>query len=272
MNEEKLIVVKIGGSAGIDTDSIFDDIYSLIRDGYRIVIVHGGSERANQLGVEHGHPPQFLTSPSGHLSRYTDPQARDLFVEATTGLNADICAALGRRGSVAIGLTGESHCVINGERKQAIRAVENGRVHIIRDDYSGRIRSVNTPLLRQMINHGWVPVVPPTACSDSDGLLNIDGDRAAAAVAAALGADQMILLSNVPGLMSRYPHEDSLVHNVPRSGLEDAMGWAQGRMKRKVLSVREALDGGVNRVGLADGRYQQPLRSALSGGGTWFER
>ena len=89
-------------------------------------------------------------------------------------------------------------------------------------------------------------------------------------IAGALGADQLILLSNVPGLLSRFPEENSLVNHVQREGLDQALQWAHGRMKRKVLSVQEALEGGVMKAVVADGRLSQPLHRALTGGGTSF--
>jgi len=268
--EKVLLVVKLSGSGDVDLELIYQDISELIRQGYSLIVVHGGSDRANQLCEQMGHPPRFLHSPSGHISRYTDKRTRDLYVQATTELNTDIAAGLQQQGVMTIGLAGRNLSVLLGERKAAIRAVYNGRVRVVRDDYSGRITAVDTDRLQRVFGSGMVPVIPPVAFSNTDGLLNVDGDRAAAAIAGALGADQLILLSNVPGLMRRFPEENSLVDRVPREGLDQALQWAQGRMKRKVLSVQEALDGGVMKAVVADGRLSHPLHRALAGGGTSF--
>jgi acetylglutamate/LysW-gamma-L-alpha-aminoadipate kinase len=270
MIEHELFVVKISGSGDVDLDIIYQDVAELIRQGHSLVVVHGGSARANYLCEQFGYPPRFLESPSGHTSRYTNKRTRDLYVQATTELNVEITSGLRQLGLQAIGLAGRALSVLLGERKPAIRAVVNGRVRIIRDDYSGRITAVDSDRLHHMLISGLVPVIPPVAYSHSDGLLNVDGDRAAAAIAGALGADQLILLSNVPGLLRRFPEENSLVDSVPREELDQALDWAQGRMKRKVLSVREALDGGVMKAVVADGRISQPLHRALAGGGTSF--
>jgi acetylglutamate/LysW-gamma-L-alpha-aminoadipate kinase len=112
-------------------------------------------------------------------------------------------------------------------------------------------------------------VVPPLAASEN-GLLNIDGDRAAAELAAALQAGTYIILSNVRGLYRNYPDESSLVNDVSQAQLDQAMQWAQGRMKRKVLGAQEALEGGVQRVIISDGRTPQPVSGALNGAGTTF--
>ena len=96
----------------------------------------------------------------------------------------------------------------------------------------------------------------------------MDGDRAAARTAAALGAETLLLLSNVPGLLRNFPDEGSLIAEVPAAELEAAMEFAQGRMRIKLLGAKEALDGGVSRVVLGDARHGEPIRQALDGVGT----
>ncbi|MFZ4816945.1 MAG: [LysW]-aminoadipate kinase, partial [Phototrophicaceae bacterium] len=115
--------------------------------------------------------------------------------------------------------------------------------------------------------------IPPQALDAVDGMLNIDGDRAAAALAAEVGAAELIILSNVRGLYRNFPDESSFVAEV-RGGqmLDSALEWAQGRMKRKVLGAQEALNGGVTRVTIADGRIPQPVQAALNGAGTVFTK
>jgi acetylglutamate/LysW-gamma-L-alpha-aminoadipate kinase len=264
------IVIKIGGSAGIDLNAVYDDIAEFVSRGSAVIVIHGGSDRANRLACALGRPPVFITSPDGHISRYTDREMRDIFVRATDELNAEIAASLVSRRVTAHGLIGED-CVLRGERKHAIRAIEHGRVRAIHDDYTGRIRGIDVDRLNALVKDRVVPVLPPVARSEADGLLNVDGDRGAAAVAASLGAEQLIIVSNVSGLLQQFPVEDSLVAHVSHVDIERAIEWAQGRMKRKVLSAKEALDNGVRRVGLADGRVSHPLQRALAGGGTWFD-
>jgi acetylglutamate/LysW-gamma-L-alpha-aminoadipate kinase len=264
------IVIKIGGSAGIDLNAVCDDIAEFTHAGASVVVVHGGSDRANRLAADLGRLPVFLTSPTGHVSRYTDRGMRDIFVRATDELNAETVRRLDERRVRARGLIG-AECVLWGERKQAIRSVENGRLRVIHDDYSGRILGVDAETLQKLLSDRIVPVLPPIVRSEADGLLNVDGDRAAAATAAALGAEQLIIISNVSGLMQQYPIENTLVAHVSQPEIERAIEWAQGRMKRKIMSAKEALEGGVRRVGLADGRVAHPVRQALAGGGTWFE-
>jgi acetylglutamate/LysW-gamma-L-alpha-aminoadipate kinase len=273
LNEHSdILVIKLGGTAGVDHTAACEDIAALVNDGWRVVVVHGGSERANRLGIELGHPPRFLTSPSGHTSRYTDPRTREIYVMATSALNADLVCALQARGVNALGLSGLDGRLLAGRRKAAIRAVDEntGRTRVVRDDYSGSIEVVNGPLLEALLDAGVVPVIAPVAISRENEPLNVDGDRAAAAIASVIGASQLIILSNVAGLMRAYPDEASLVSLVTRDRIEDALVWAQGRMKRKVIGIDEALTGGVGQVRLADGRVPRPVSLALAGQGTLF--
>ena len=106
--------------------------------------------------------------------------------------------------------------------------------------------------------------------SSADGLLNVDGDRACAMVAGELRSQTLIILSNVRGLYRHFPDESSFVAQVRGEQLDEAMEWARGRMKRKVLAAREALEAGVPRVIIADGRSAHPVTRALDGAGTRF--
>jgi acetylglutamate/LysW-gamma-L-alpha-aminoadipate kinase len=96
----------------------------------------------------------------------------------------------------------------------------------------------------------------------------VDADRAAAMVAGAVKASELIILTNVPGLMSKFPDESTVIPHIPVSGLEAALALAEGRMKKKVLGASEALNLGVPKVIFADGRVDHPLQNALSGAGT----
>ena len=96
----------------------------------------------------------------------------------------------------------------------------------------------------------------------------MDGDRAAAMIAAALKAEQLIILSNVPGLLRDFPDESTLIRHIDPARAGEFMEHAQGRMRIKVLGAMEALEMGVGKVVFADGRIPSPVRNALAGGGT----
>lgn len=266
---EAPIVVKVGGSEGIDLERFADDVAELAREGRPLVVVHGGSAETNRVAEALGHPPRFVTSPSGFTSRHTDRRTLEIFEMVYCGsVNKGLVERLQKRGVDAVGLSGIDGRLWEGPRKDAIRAVEKGRVVVLRDSLTGTVERVNVKLLRLLLDAGHVPVLTPPAISTDGVAMNVDGDRAAAMTAAALGADTLLLLSNVPGLLRRFPDEASLVPSLERAGVDRAIEWAQGRMRIKLLGAKEALEGGVRRVVLGDARVERPIRRALEGAGT----
>ena len=134
----------------------------------------------------------------------------ELYVMAAAGgVNKALVAELQRMGCNALGLSGVDGRLLLARRKDAVRAIEGGRQRIIRDDYTGQIEAANGALLHILLGSGYTPVVAPLALGLGGERLNVDGDRAAAMIAGALGADALVILSNVPGLLAEYPDESS---------------------------------------------------------------
>lgn len=264
-----LIVVKAGGTEGVDFKAICADCADMIKRGERLLVVHGGSAEASALGEAVGYPPRFITSPSGHSSRYTDRRTLEIFAMAVNGkINTLLVEELQRLEINAIGLSGIDGRILEAQRKTAIQSVEGGKRKVIRDDFSGKIEAVNRSLLLSLMAAGYTPVIAPLAISTEGEALNVDADRAAAMIAAALDAAVLVLLTSVPGLLANFPDEDSLIRSLPKSRLGEAQEYAQGRMKKKVLGAEEALTGGVAEVIIADGRVKNPVQNALQGNGT----
>ena len=270
-SSQNMLVVKLGGTEGVDFSAICQDVAALAAAGQPLVLVHGGSAEANALGEATGHPAQFIISPSGHSSRYTDPETLEVFIMAVNGkVNTLLVSQLQGMGVNALGLCGLDGRLMTAKRKEAIQGVQSGKRRIIRDDQSGKIEQVDAGLLRLLLQAGYVPVVAPLALGEKGEALNTDADRAAAMVAAALQAETLLLLTAVPGLLRSFPDENTLIPRLKAAQLEEAMGAAQGRMKKKVLGAQEALQGGVKQVVIADGRGSQPISRALAGSGTWI--
>lgn len=263
------IVVKLGGTEGVDFSAICRDAASLLSQGRRLVLVHGGSAEANALGEATGCPPRFVTSPTGYTSRYTDRSTLEVFAMAVNGkVNTFLVEQLQMLGVNALGLSGLDGRLMTAQRKAAIRIIENGKQKMLRDDYTGKITQVNQPLLQTLLESGFTPVIAPLAASEAGEALNVDADRAAAMIAGALKAETLLLLTAVPGLMRSFPDESSLIKSLTMGQLEEALAYAQGRMKKKVLGAQEALQGGTGQVIIADGRVGEPISNALSGQGT----
>ncbi len=268
-NGNGLMVIKLGGTEGVDFQAICRDVVALLGQGYRLVLVHGGSAEATALGEALGYPPRFITSPSGHTSRYTDRRTLEIFAMAVNGkINSFLVEQLQALGVNAVGLSGLDGRLLLAERKESIVSVENGRRRILRDDFSGKIEEVNTALLHSLLQSGYTPVVAPLALSRKGEALNVDADRAAAMIAAALQAPTLILLTAAPGLLRNFPDLNTLIPELKLTQIDQAIEAAQGRMKKKVLGAQEALQGGVQRVLIADGRVESPIRRALEGQGT----
>lgn len=264
-----MIVIKIGGSSGINLDAVCADVAALVKEGKQIVVMHGAGKETDALGERLGYPAKHVTSPQGFTSRYTDRTTLEIFAMASRGkINTFLVERLQKLGVNAVGLSGVDGRLLEGTRKDAIRIVENGRQRILRDDYTGRVEKVNADLLRILLERGYVPVVAPLAISYQSDAINIDGDRAAAMIAGALGAEQLVIVTNVPGLLRNYPDEASLIAHIDKNRIEQSIDFAEGRMKKKVLGASEALGLGVKQVIFADGRGEQAIHRALEGNGT----
>lgn len=267
-----MLVVKLGGGTGMDIPACVADIASLWREGRRMVILHGGADETSELGERLGHPPRFVESASGMRSRYTDRPTLEMLAMACAGRrNVTLVEALQQAGVNAVGLAGVDGAVLRGPRKEAITVVEDGRRRVIRDDLSGKVTEVNTHLLHLLLAGGYLPVLCPPALSTEGQAINIDGDRAAAAVAGALGAETLILLTDVPGLLRDPANPATLIGALSANEVDEAMSLATGGMRKKLLGAREAITLGVRRVALGLGRGANPLRQALAGGGTRIE-
>ena len=264
-----MIVIKLGGSQGMALNNACADIAALVQQGTAAVIVHGGSAETNQVSEQLGHPPRFVTNTQGFTSRYTDRQTLEIFAMVTNGkINTMLVETLQKAGVNAFGLSGLDGRLMTARRKEAIRIVENGKQRMLRDDYTGKIETVNSAILHDLLKMGFTPVISPLAISPEGDALNVDADRAAAQVAGAIQAEQLVILTNVPGLLRQFPDESTLISHLPKTGLEQALNFAEGRMKKKVLGASEALDLGVAKVVFADGRREHPLADALTGMGT----
>ena len=264
-----MLVVKIGGGAGIQIGPTVEDAAERIRAGGKIVLVHGASGETNLLAERLGKPPRFVTSVAGLESRYTDRETLEIFEMAYCGKgNKALVEAFQARGINAVGLSGLDGRIFEGKRKDTITILDGGKRKVLRGDYTGKVERVNLGLVTLLLDHGYVPVLCPPAASYEGEAVNVDGDTAAAMLAAAVKAEEFLMLSNVPGLLRDVADAGSLVTRIPARAIEEFMPLAQGRMKRKLMAATIALDGGVRRVILASANVARPVTSALEGRGT----
>jgi acetylglutamate/LysW-gamma-L-alpha-aminoadipate kinase len=253
-----LTVVKCGGA--VDPGPACADISRLRARGQQVVVVHGGAPEIERLAAEIGVQQRTLLSPSGVTSRHTSPAMLDVVMLALAGrAKPRLLRALAGHGVRAAGLTGLDDGLLQARRKQAKRAVVDGRTIIVRDDLSGRIVAVRPQLLHVLLAAGLTPVLSPPATGEDGSPLNVDADRAAAAVAAELRADRLILLTAAPGVLRDLTDPGSVLPRCELPADGPVPHAASGGMHRKLVAAREAVRNGVPEVIIADGRPPRPL-------------
>lgn len=266
-----MLVVKLGGSAGIDPALTLDDLAALWPE-QRIVFIHGANATLDEWTRRLGREPRLVTSSTGQVSRFTDRETMDLMLMVYAGLvNKRLVEGLQQRGINAVGLTAMDGRIASGPRKDTLRAIENGKPKVLRGDYAGSIEQVETRLLELLLDNGYLPVLTPPAVSYQGEAINVDGDKLAMQLAVALRAEALVILSNTPGLLRDVRDPESLIATVDVSdpaSVEAAMTAAQGRMKKKVEAGCKAVQAGIGRVVFADARVPQPIQRALAGAGT----
>ncbi len=183
-------------------------------------------------------------------------------------VNASIVERLQRLGVNAVGLAGLDGRLLEGRRKATIRIVEDGKQKVLRDDWTGTVERVNTGLADHAARRaGYLPVLAPLASSTDGEAINVDGDRAAAAVAAALQRRDAAAALERARAAAQLPRR-VLADRTDRARRgRRLLPVAQGRMKKKVLGAAEALSAGVGRVILGDARTPQPISKGAGGGG-----
>ena len=261
----KTIVVKYGGNAMISPElrrDVMRDIILLHLVGIRVVVVHGGGPEINEMLNKIGHESRFVDG-----LRYTDQETMDVVQSVLCGkVNKDLVARLNRLGGQAIGL-----CGMDGSLFQAVRLDEKyGLV--------GRIIGVNPEPVENALLTGFIPVVSTVAQGmDAETAYNINADTAAAKLAAALNAEKLILLTDVRGLLRNPKDESTLIHVVRTGEVAELVeeGVISGGMIPKMQCCVDAIDGGVERVHILDGRIPHSILIELlsdEGIGTMLKR
>ena len=245
----KTIVVKYGGNAMISDElrrAVMSDIILLNLVGIRVVAVHGGGPEISAMLKMIGHESKFVDG-----LRYTDVTTMDIVQAVLCGkVNKDLVSQLGRLGGRAVGL-----CGMDGQLFQAEQMDEKyGLV--------GRITGVNPEPVKNALEHGYIPIVSTVAQGvDSDTAYNINADTAAAKLAEALGAEKLILLTDVRGLLRDPKDEETLIHVVRTQEVPALIeeGVISGGMIPKMQCCVDAIHGGVERVHILDGRIPHSI-------------
>ncbi|CAD5996957.1 acetylglutamate kinase [Agreia sp. COWG] len=266
-----IMVIKFGGNAMIDDDlqrSFAEDIVFLRHAGIRPVVVHGGGPQISAMLDRLGIQSEFR---GGY--RVTSPEAMDVVRMVLAGqISRDIVGSINEHGPLAVAFSGDDAGLFVG-RKRSIQVdgetVDIGQV--------GDIMAVNPEGVRQRIEAGYIPVVSSIAPDiDHPGQsLNVNADAAAAALAVALGAVKLVILTDVAGLYRDWPDKDSLVSTISADELRTLLPSLESGMIPKMAACLEAVDGGVEKAAIIDGRTPHSVLAEIftqSGSGTEVSR
>jgi [amino group carrier protein]-L-2-aminoadipate 6-kinase len=263
-----MILIKAGGGKDVDWDAIGRDLAGF-GGAERFVVVHGASVLRDEIAARLSVPVRTVVSPSGVPSVYTDREALEVFLMAYAGLaNKTIVAVLQSHGLNAVGLCGVDGRLWQAAAKKDLVVQEGGKTLLLRDNRTGRVERTNAGLIRLLVENGYLPVVSAPAISFEHEIVNTDNDWAAAVMAGDLGISKIVYLFEAAGLLRDPDDPGSLIPHMPRFRIGEAMPFARGRMKKKLLGAKRAIEAGVEAVYFGDGRIPDPVRSALEGKGT----
>jgi acetylglutamate kinase len=257
----KTIVVKYGGNAMINEElktAVIEDIVFMSYTGIRTVLVHGGGPEIEAMLKKIGKESRFING-----LRYTDEETSEIVQMVLCGkLNKDITSLIQKQGGKAMGL-----CGLDGAMLKARRISEEDLGLV------GEIESVDASVIEAVMDGGAIPVISSVAYNIGDpkpgGALNINADIAAAKIAAALKAEKIVLMTDVKGILRNVNDPDSLISAVRRSEIEGLKkeGIVNKGMIPKVDCCNLALDGGVKKAHILDGRVLHALLIELFTGG-----
>ncbi|BAN90389.1 [LysW]-aminoadipate/[LysW]-glutamate kinase [Aeropyrum camini] len=261
MARASVAVVKIGGSIVSRLGGIADEIASIIRGGWKLVIVHGGGRVVDEYSRRMGVEPRYVVHPSGVRSRYTSREELQVYVMVMAGLlSTAISAELASRGVRVVSLTGLDGLSVYARRRERIVVVnERGRPQAVPGGYTGRIEKVDRGFLESILQGVDAILYSPIAYGVVDGrvtVLNVDGDQMAAALAASLRIP-LALVAGVPGVLLGG-------EVVGRIRVADAKGIAAKvgiGMNRKILMAAKAVAEGSPYAVIGD----PPLHSLING-------
>ena len=245
----KTVVIKYGGSAMVDDHlrhSFAGDVTMLSLVGIKPVVVHGGGPQINEALRKAGIEPRWV-----HGLRVSDAETVRIVQSVLAGeVNPDIVRLLIGHEARAAGITGIDGGLLAARQKDP---------HL---GFVGEVASVDTEIIHGMFEHGLVPVIAPLARGIDDGqVYNLNADIAAGVLAAALGAEKLVYLTDVEGLYRNADDEESLIQKMSLSEGRDllASGSISGGMLPKLESCVSAMDAGVRRTHILDGRVQHAL-------------
>ena len=265
----RIVVIKFGGNAMVDEalqEAFAQDMAYLRFVGIKPVVVHGGGPQITARLAELGIQSEFR-----HGFRYTDEQTIGVVRDVLRNqVSAQLAQLIAQAGAGTVVLSGEDDNLFRAEKVKA--QTPDGEVDL---GLVGEVRTVNPRSVLQAIEAGKVPVISTVAPTVFGELLNVNADLAAASLAVALGAEKLMVLTDVPGLYADWPNLDSLVSEISASELRELLPKLESGMIPKMQACLAAVDGGVPKAHIIDGRQPHSILLEIfteSGVGTQVTR
>jgi acetylglutamate kinase len=253
----RTVVIKYGGNAMVDDSlrsNFAKDVILLRYIGLKPVVVHGGGPQIGKILAKMGKETRFV---KGH--RVTDEETMDV-VEMVLGgkVNKDIVALIHRHGGRAVGLTGKDGGLFTVEKLLIEEIQESGPPEIIDPGRVGRITKVDPEIINRLEDSNFIPVVAPVGVDGEGNTYNVNADSVAGTLAGALGAEKLILMTDVPGIQDE---NGSLISTLNQNILGEMVtrGTIHGGMLPKVEAAADALEAGVPKVHIIDGTIEHSV-------------
>ena len=256
----KILVVKYGGNAMTDDtlkSSVMRDLVVLNLLGIKVVLVHGGGPEITQTIEKMGKTSEFING-----LRYTDAETAEIVRMVLAGkVNKSLVDLLERNGGKAV--CGQDGHMLKCEKQDESLG------------YVGKVVSIDTSVVNDLLNLGYIPVISTIGYDDEGNTYNVNADTAAAAISGALGAESLILMTDIKGLMRDKNDPSSLIKKVYVSDIPALVkqGIISGGMIPKIECCKEAIRRGVNKVFVTDGRVAHSILVeilSVEGSGTMF--
>ena len=254
----KTFVIKYGGAAQTKNELkefFAKDIVMMNFIGIRTVIVHGGGPKISSIMEKMGKKPEFV-----HGQRITDQETMDIVEMVLVGtVNKEIVGLINRHGGNAVGLSGKDDNLINAEKYYLNEEkAKHTPPEIIDIGLVGKVKTINSELIVSLSHNSFIPVIAPTGIGDAGETYNINADVVAGEIAAALQAEKLLLLTDVPGVLDKNKKLINTMTNKEALKLIND-GIVEGGMFPKIKCCLKALKGGVKKTHIIDGRLKHAI-------------
>ncbi len=258
---DKKIMIKYGGHAMIDEQAMSStakDTVLLKYVGMQPLVVHGGGPEISRSMDKMGKKAKFI----GGL-RVTDSETMEIVKMVLVGkINTEIVSKIGLHGGKAIGISGKDNFLLESSKKDPAKIKhENGEILEVDLGYVGKIDKVNSRIVEDLTSNNYIPVISPIGINYDGNTLNLNADTVAGSIASEVDAEKLIVLTDVPGIMTDPDDPDSIIRRIKVDELRELVdsGIITGGMIPKVETCINAVENGVKTAHILDGRIDHSI-------------